>query len=107
VGSISKAVREARKRINPDIKIEVETTNRKEAEEALESGADIIMLDNMSLEEIKEVMKSLRGKILVEVSGNIRLPNISKIADSGVDYISVGALTHSYKSLDISMEFID
>jgi len=65
------------------------------------------MLDNMSLEEIKEVMKSLRGKILVEVSGNIRLPNISKIADSGVDYISVGALTHSYKSLDISMEFID
>ena len=107
VGSISKAVLAARKKVKPDIKIEVETTNRKEAEEALESGADIIMLDNMSLEEIKEVMKSLRGKILVEVSGNIRLPNISKIADSGVDYISVGALTHSYKSLDISMEFID
>ena len=64
-------------------------------------------LDNMSLSKMREVVNMLNGKVLVEVSGNIRLSNVSKIADLGVDFISVGALTHSYKSLDISMEFIN
>ncbi len=107
VGNISDAVLAARKKIKPGIKIEVETTDRKEAEEALKSGADIVMLDNMSLRKMREVMKLLNGKVLVEVSGNINLSRASKIAELGVDFISVGALTHSYKSLDISMEFID
>ena len=78
-----------------------------EAEEALRSGADVVMLDNMSLDRMTEVVKMLNGKVLVEVSGNINLTRALKIAELGVDYISVGALTHSYKSLDISMEFID
>ena len=107
VGDISDAVRLARKKIKPEIKIEVETTDKKEAEEALKSGADIVMLDNMSLSEMREVMQLLKGKVLVEVSGNINLSRVAKIADLGVDFISVGALTHSYKSLDISMEFIE
>jgi nicotinate-nucleotide pyrophosphorylase (carboxylating) len=107
VGNISDAVLAVRKKIKPGIKIEVETTDRKEAEEALKSGADIVMLDNMSLRKMREVMKLLNGKVLVEVSGNINLSRASKIAELGVDFISVGALTHSYKSLDISMEFIN
>jgi nicotinate-nucleotide pyrophosphorylase (carboxylating) len=107
VGNISDAVLLARKKIKPGIKIEVETTKREEAEEALKCGVDIVMLDNMSLNRMREVMKLLSGKVQVEVSGNINLSRASKIADLGVDFISVGALTHSYKSLDISMEFID
>jgi nicotinate-nucleotide pyrophosphorylase (carboxylating) len=107
VGSITDAVRLARKRIKPGIKIEVEATDLIEAEEALRSGADIVMLDNMSLEKLKEGVKLLSGKVIMEVSGNVNLAQVSKIAELGVDFISVGALTHSYDSLDISMEFID
>jgi nicotinate-nucleotide pyrophosphorylase (carboxylating) len=107
VGSISEAVRLARKKIKPEIKIEVEATDREEAMEALKCRADIVMLDNMSIDKMKEVVMLLNGRILVEVSGNVNLSKASKIADLGVDFISVGALTHSYKSLDISMEFID
>jgi nicotinate-nucleotide pyrophosphorylase (carboxylating) len=107
VGSISEAVQLARRKIKPGIKIEVETTDLSEAVEASKSGADIVMLDNMSLDRMREVVKVLNGKILVEVSGNINLSRASRIADLGVDFISVGALTHSYKSLDISMEFVE
>jgi nicotinate-nucleotide pyrophosphorylase (carboxylating) len=107
VGSIADAVRLARKRIKPGIKIEVEATDLIEAEEALRSGADIVMLDNMSLDKLKEGVKLLSGKVIMEVSGNVNLARVSKIAELGVDFISVGALTHSYDSLDISMEFID
>lgn len=107
VGNISKAVQMARKKIKPGTKIEVETTDMEEAEQALRSGADIIMLDNMSLDKMRGVVKMLSGKVVVEVSGNVNIARASKIADLGVDFISVGALTHSYKSLDISMEFID
>jgi nicotinate-nucleotide pyrophosphorylase (carboxylating) len=106
-GSIPDAVQLAKQKVKPGIKIEVEVSDFKEAEEALKSGADIVMLDNMSLGEMREVMKMLDGRVRVEVSGNINLSKASKIADLGVDFISVGALTHSYKSLDISMEFID
>jgi nicotinate-nucleotide pyrophosphorylase (carboxylating) len=107
VGSISEAVRLARKRNKPGIKIEVEATDRSEAVEALESGADIVMLDNMSIAEMREVMPLLKGRVLVEVSGNVNLSKLPKIADLGVDFISVGALTHSYKALDISLDFIE
>lgn len=107
VGSISEAVMQARKKVNPGIKIEVEATSMEEAEEALKSGADIVMLDNMSFSRMKKVVNLLRGKIMLEVSGSINLSKAAKIAELDVDYISVGALTHSYRSLDISMEFID
>jgi nicotinate-nucleotide pyrophosphorylase (carboxylating) len=107
VGNIPDAVLLARKKIKPGIKIEVETTDIEEAEQALRSGADIVMLDNMSLDKMRQVLKMLKGRVLVEVSGNVNVTRASKIADLGVDFISVGALTHSYKSLDISMEFID
>jgi len=106
-GSLSEAVRSARKKIKPGIKIEVETTNLEQVQEAVESGADIIMLDNMSLDRVKKVVDWVKGKVPIEVSGNITLVKAKKIAQIGVDYISVGALTHSYKSLDISMEFLD
>lgn len=105
-GSLSKAVRLARKKIKPGIKIEVETTNLEQVQEAVESGADIIMLDNMSLVRMKEVVDWVNGRVPIEVSGNITLVKAKKIAQIGVDYISVGALTHSYESLDISMEFL-
>ncbi len=105
-GSLSKAVRLARKKIKPGMKIEVETTNLEQVQEAVESGADIIMLDNMSLDRMKKVVDWVNGRVPIEVSGNITLVKAKKIAQIGVDYISVGALTHSYESLDISMEFL-
>jgi len=107
VGSISEAVLLAKKKVKPDIKIEVEATNINEAKEALKSGADIVMLDNMSIDKMRDVVKLLNSRVLVEVSGNVNLMRAAKIADLEIDFISVGALTHSYKSLDISMEFID
>ena len=106
VGSIAEAVRRARSRIDPAIKIEVETTTLAEVQEAVESGADMIMLDNMTLEAMKEVVDWVAGRTPLEVSGNVDLEGIRQIAELGVDYISVGRLTHSYQSLDISMDFI-
>lgn len=107
VGSISEAVRTARKKVKPGIKIEVETTSMDEAREALEAGVDVIMLDNMAWKKMKEVMDWIDGRVPVEVSGNITERKIGKIAELGVDFVSVGALTHSYKSLDISMKFLE
>ena len=106
VGSITKAVQMARDKIPEKIKIEVETTNLDEVKEAVRCGVDMIMLDNMSLEEMKEAIAWVKGKVPLEVSGNVELVRIKKSALLGVDYISVGALTHSFKSLDISMDFL-
>ncbi len=105
IGSIAEAVKKAREKVNKGVKIEVETTTLEEAKEALQSGADMIMLDNMSLEEMKEAVTWLRGRIPVEASGKVSLDYAKEIAALGVDYISVGSLTHSYRSVDISMEF--
>jgi nicotinate-nucleotide pyrophosphorylase (carboxylating) len=107
IGSISEAVLLAKKKIKPGIKIEVEATRLEEVKEAVNSGADIIMLDNMPLNKMKEAVDWVRGRVLIEVSGNVTLSEAEKIAQIGVDFISVGALTHSYNSLDISMEFLD
>jgi nicotinate-nucleotide pyrophosphorylase (carboxylating) len=84
----------------------VETTTLAEVQEAVESGADMIMLDNMTLEAMKEAVDWVAGRTPLEVSGNVDLEGIRTIAELGVDYISVGRLTHSYQSLDISMDFI-
>jgi nicotinate-nucleotide pyrophosphorylase (carboxylating) len=106
VGSIPEAVRRARSKVDPAIKIEVETTSLAEVQAALESGADMIMLDNMTLEAMKEVVDWVAGRTPLEVSGNVDLEGIRKIAELGVDSISVGRLTHSFRSLDISMDFV-
>jgi len=105
VGSIRCAVKAARAKVGAEIKVEVETKNLEEVREALESGADIIMLDNMSPDAVKEAVRYVGGRIPLEVSGNVDLGKAAELALLGVDYISVGGLTHSFKSLDISMLF--
>jgi nicotinate-nucleotide pyrophosphorylase (carboxylating) len=89
------------------IKIEVETSNLAEVQEAIEAGADIIMLDNMSSEMMAEAVKLIDKRAKIEASGNMTLKRIRKVASTGVDYISIGALTHSVKALDISQKIVD
>lgn len=101
---IKNAVALARENSSFVRKIEVETENIEMVEEALEAKADIIMLDNMSLEMAKEAVELINKRALIEFSGNVELSNIKEIAEIGVDYISVGALTHSSKILDLSMK---
>ncbi|GAA0070494.1 carboxylating nicotinate-nucleotide diphosphorylase [Clostridium sardiniense] len=85
-------------------KIEVEVETIDQVNEALEAGADIIMLDNMDLETLRESVKIINNRAMIEASGNITLDTITDIAETGVDFISTGALTHSFKVLDISMK---
>ncbi|TEU06526.1 MAG: carboxylating nicotinate-nucleotide diphosphorylase [Candidatus Aminicenantes bacterium] len=106
VGSISEAVKRAKERVAPGIKVEVEATCLAEVQEAVRSGADMVMLDNMSMGKMKEVVKWVEGRIPLEVSGSVTLSKIREIAALGIDFISVGSLTHSYRSVDISMEFM-
>ncbi len=103
-GGIQKAVETARRNIHHLVKIEVEVTNMAELEEALLAGADVIMLDNMSPEQIRKAVKKIASKALVEVSGGVNLDNLGLLAETGVDLISIGALTHSAKSADMSMK---
>lgn len=105
IGSVSEAVKRARAGIAQGIRVEVEVIGFEGAREALESGADMIMLDNMPLDKIKEVVDWIGGRTPVEVSGKITVESARKIAALGVDVISVGALTHSFRSIDISLEF--
>ncbi|MBN2788685.1 MAG: carboxylating nicotinate-nucleotide diphosphorylase [Candidatus Delongbacteria bacterium] len=105
-GSVGDAITKAKEykmKNSLDVKIEVEIRNIDEFKEALQFGADIIMLDNMSREEIIECVKLNAGTSKLEISGNVTLDNIERIADTGVDYISSGALTHSVKGLDLSL----
>jgi len=105
-GGIKSAVNSVRKQISHTVNIEVEVENLSQLQEALEMKVDIIMLDNMNLETVKEAVKMVKGEVLIEASGGITLEKVRKIAQIGVDLISVGSLTHSVKSLDISMEII-
>ena len=105
-GGIAKAVEQVRSSIPSDIKIEVEATNLEEVQQAIEAGADIIMLDNMSnpamTEAVAVIRKADKG-IKTEASGNMSIERLREVAETGVDYISVGALTHTVKGMDISM----
>jgi nicotinate-nucleotide pyrophosphorylase (carboxylating) len=85
-------------------KIEIEVENLDMLKEALDAGADIIMLDNMSVEDMKEAVKLVSGKAETECSGNVTKENVEKLVDIGVDYISSGALTHSSPILDLSLK---
>ncbi len=102
-GGITAAVAKLRSKVGHMTKIEVETRNLDELREALEVGADIIMLDNMSPDMMRQAVKITDGKALLEASGGITDETLRAVAESGVDIISVGALTHSVKAFDISM----
>jgi nicotinate-nucleotide pyrophosphorylase (carboxylating) len=102
--SIKLLVAEARQNVPQDLPVEVEAANLPEALEATEAGANIVMLDNMSLDDMRKAVQSIRGRALVEASGGITLDNVRAVAETGVDFISIGALTHSVTALDISLE---
>ncbi len=106
-GSITNAVqacREYKKKKNLNFKIEVEAAYLDNIDEALSCGADIIMLDNFSLDNMKKAVERISGRCLVEASGMVNLENIKEIAETGVDFISIGFLTHSVKALDLSLK---
>lgn len=106
-GSITNAVNTCKKfqqNKNLDLRIEVETKNLEEVKEALACNVDIIMLDNFSTDLMSKAVTIISGKCLVEASGNINIENVKEVAETEVDFISVGALTHSVKALDISLE---
>ncbi|MGL4191164.1 MAG: carboxylating nicotinate-nucleotide diphosphorylase [Vibrio sp.] len=103
-GGITQAVTRA-KQLNPGKPVEVETESLAELEEAIRAGADIIMLDNFSLEMMRAAVKINAGRAALENSGNITLDNLKQCAETGVDYISVGALTKHVRALDLSMRF--
>ena len=102
-GGITQAVTALRKKIGHMIKIEVEVRNLDELREALDVGCEVIMLDNMNCDEMKKAVEINDGEALLEASGNVTPENIRSIAETGVDIISLGALTHSVKCFDISM----
>ena len=102
-GGIPNAVKAVKQNLPLSIKVEVETTTLEEVQQAIDAGADIIMLDNMSNETMAEAVKLIAGRAKTEASGNMSIPRLQGVAATGVDYISVGALTHSVTALDISM----
>jgi nicotinate-nucleotide pyrophosphorylase (carboxylating) len=102
-GGIAPAVSRIRKRIHHLMKIEVEVSNLEQVREALAAGAEVIMLDNMDMAQIGKALKLIQGQALVEVSGGVSSGNLAQLAATGVDVISIGALTHSARSVDLSM----
>jgi nicotinate-nucleotide pyrophosphorylase (carboxylating) len=112
VGSVEKAVWLARKSVSFTKKIEVEVSNLLEAKQAVNAGADLIMLDNLSPQQARKIVreltaKKLRDKVTIEASGGINLDNVAEFARTGVDVLSVGALTHSAKAMDVSLEILN
>jgi|Wag4MinimDraft_11_1082651.scaffolds.fasta_scaffold00845_4 nicotinate-nucleotide pyrophosphorylase (carboxylating) len=106
VGSIKEAIASVKKNIPHTMKVEVEVRNMDEFKEALEAGADIIMLDHFTIDQMKKAVILAEGRTLIEASGDITFENIEDIAKTGVDIISIGAITHSAKSLDINLDFV-
>lgn len=105
-GGISDAVHIMKKKYKNKFKIEVETSNLEEVKEALISGADIIMLDNMNIDQMSKAVRLIDGAALVEASGGVTLKNVREIAGTGVNFISVGAITHSPPALDIGLYLV-
>jgi len=102
-GGIAPAIAKIRNQVSHLMKIEVEVSDSVQVKEALAAGADVIMLDNMDIAHIKKAVKQINGRAVVEVSGGIKKIDLATLADTGVDIISVGALTHSARSVDLSM----
>jgi len=107
VGGVLEALRRARAAAAAGLRIEVEITNAAEAEAALHGGADMIMLDNMTIGEMTAVVALASGRVPLEASGGMTLERVGEVAATGVDFISVGALTHSSRAVDISLEFVN
>lgn len=112
IGSVGKAVKKAREKVSFSKKVEVEVSSLRDALEACEAGADIIMLDNMTPNEVKHIVdeleiRGLRKQVLIEVSGGVNLDNVQTYASAGVDVISVGVLTHSAPAIDMSLEVVE
>ncbi len=104
-GDLGKIVRLAKKKAGR-LKVEVEVTDLSEIQEAVSGGAEIILLDNMTVSQLKQAVTQIKGRALIEASGGIHIGNVREIASTGVDFISIGALTHSAPALDFSLEFI-
>jgi nicotinate-nucleotide pyrophosphorylase (carboxylating) len=105
VGSAAEAVRRARAHVGPDMKVEVEIDVLDDLEPVIEAGADIVLLDNMDLATMRDAVQRADGRVLLEASGGITLDTVRAVAESGVDFISVGGLTHSSPSLDVALDF--
>ena len=105
-GGVIQAIKEVKKNNGTGIRIEVEATTIEEVRDAIEAKSDIIMLDNMSMEKIKEAVQLIDGRARIEVSGTISLDQLDALSKTNIDYVSVGALTHSPKAADISMNFL-
>lgn len=105
-GSISEAVIKARATVPHTVRIEVEVDDLRGLEDAIDAGADAVLLDNMSTEEMRNAVQTARGRVLLEASGGITLESVEEISQTGVNLISVGAITHSARSVDISLELI-
>lgn len=103
-GGLTQAIHRVRRTLPHTVKIEVECATLQQVHEALEAGADIIMLDNMTLDDLREAVRIARGRAYLEASGGVRLDTVRQIAETGVDAISVGALTHSAPAIDIKLE---
>jgi nicotinate-nucleotide pyrophosphorylase (carboxylating) len=104
-GDIALAVRRARDLAAPGTKVEVECDTLAQVERALDAGADVVMLDNMTVDEMAQAVRRIDGRAIVEASGGVRLDAVRAIAETGVDWISVGALTHSAPALDLGLDF--
>jgi len=107
VGNVADAVRRARAHIRPGVRVEVEAANLLQVREALAAGADMIMLDNMPLETMRQAVVLAGGRVPLEASGNMTLDRVRAVAETGVDFISVGALTHTTHAVDISLDFLN
>ena len=103
---LGEIVRRAKANAPHSLRVEIEVETPEQARAALEAGADILLLDNMPMEEMRQVVKMCRGKALTEASGGVALRNVKEVAATGVDMISVGALTHSSRALDFSLELV-
>jgi len=105
VGSAAEAVRRARAHVGPHFRVEVEIESLDELEPVIEAGADIVMLDNMAPDLMREAVRRAAGRCLLEASGGITRDTVRAVAETGVDWISVGRLTHSAPSLDVALDF--
>lgn len=105
VGSAAEAVRRARAHVGPDFRVEVEIESLEDLEPVIQAGADIVMLDNMDPPLIREAVLLAGGRCVLEASGGITLDTVRPVAETGVDWISVGWLTHSAPSLDVALDF--
>ena len=105
IGSVSKALEHVRNKIGHMVKISVEVDSLALFEEALSHEPDVILLDNMNIKDMREAVRLCANRLILEASGNVTLENVREIAETGVDIISVGALTHSARCLDIGFDF--